>query len=281
MEPIKKAIERLRSKRPAEFNRLDFNRLDQGRPAPRQPVPVVGRASRDSFVSNQVPLDLGHLEAHRIVGHDSADPRSMPFDMLRTQLLQATDRKKWQFVGITSPTPGCGKTFVAVNLALSIARHPERSPLLVDMDLLRPRVATYLGLGRGHGLIDVLQDEASIEEAIQQVSVGAAGCSVLPGGHPAPDSAGWMASRAMSDILDELKRNYRSRIVLVDLPPVLSSDDVITILPQIDCILLVVAAGVTTPQQIEDCGRHLQSADVVRVVLNKAPDSSMTYQGDY
>ena len=276
MEPIKKAIERLRSKRPVEFDLTKHHRL-----AARQPLPVVGRAARDDYSSNEVSLDPKHLEAHRIVGHDTADPRSMPFDMLRTQLLQATDRNKWQFVGITSPTPGCGKTFTSVNLALSIARHPERSALLVDMDLLRPRVATYLGLGRGSGLIDVLQDQMSVEDAIEQVSVAGATCSVLPGGSPMPDSAGWMASRAMSDVFDELKRNYRSGIVLLDLPPVLSSDDVITILPQIDCVLLVVGAGITTPQQIEDCGRHLQSADVVRVVLNKAPDSSMTYHGGY
>lgn len=277
MEPIKKAIERLRSKRPVEFDLTKYRRPDF-----RQPVPVVGRAAREDGLTNEVQLNPRLLEANRIVGHDSADPRSMPFDMLRTQLLQATDRKKWQFVGITSPTPGCGKTFTAVNLALSIARHPERSALLVDMDLQRPKVAESLGLASSSGLIDVLQNLISVEDAIEQVSVGGAKCAVLRGGHPSSDSAGWMASRPMSDVFAELKHNYRSRLVILDLPPVLSSDDVITILPQIDCIILVVAAGITTPTQIEDCGRHLQAADVVRVVLNKAPDSSMTYHGgDY
>ena len=66
--------------------------------------------------------------------------------MLRTQILQSMDMKAWQFLGITSATEGCGKSVVAVNLALSIARQPERSVLLVDLDLQKPQVANYLGL---------------------------------------------------------------------------------------------------------------------------------------
>ena len=81
----------------------------------------------------------------------------------------------------------------------------------------------------------------------------------------------------MSGVIEDLRRDFRSRTVLIDLPPMLSSDDVITILPQIDCVLLVAAAGITTPAQIEDCSKHLHSADVVRVVLNKAPESNVTY----
>ena len=65
--------------------------------------------------------------------------------------------------------------------------------------------------------------------------------------------------------------------VIVDLPPVLCSDDVIAILPQIDCVLLVAAAGATTKSEIEECNRHLQSAEVVRLVLNKVPDEAARY----
>ena len=95
---------------------------------------------------NEVALDWSHLEQHRIIGHNVADPRSKVFDVLRTQVLQAMDQKNWQFLAITSPTEGCGKTVTAINLALSIARQPERSALLIDMDLQRPTVANYLGI---------------------------------------------------------------------------------------------------------------------------------------
>ena len=68
------------------------------------------------------------------MSHDIVDARSKSFDMLRTQVLQSMDLKSWQLLAVTSPTAACGKTTISVNLALSIARQPHRSVLLVDMD---------------------------------------------------------------------------------------------------------------------------------------------------
>jgi hypothetical protein len=61
------------------------------------------------------------------------------------------------------------------------------------------------------------------------------------------------------------------------LPPILPSDDVISILPQLDCVLFVVAAGTTTAQEIKECNKHLESTEVLRVVLNKSEDTTATY----
>ena len=93
----------------------------------------------------QADLDRTHLQADRIVAHDPTDPRSKAFDILRTQVLQTMDREKWQIVAATSPAAACGKTLAAVNLALSIARQPERSVFLVDLDLQKPSLASSLG----------------------------------------------------------------------------------------------------------------------------------------
>jgi Mrp family chromosome partitioning ATPase len=76
------------------------------------------------------------------------------------------DRKGWQLLAVTSPSPGCGKTFTAVNLALSICRLPERSALLVDLDLQRPRVADCLGIDSGDGVTEVLQGRAALPDVI-------------------------------------------------------------------------------------------------------------------
>ena len=86
------------------------------------------------------------LESRRIISYDVADQRSKSFDMLRTQILQSMHQNKWQVLAITSPTAGCGKTLTAINLALSVARQPECSALLVDMDLQKPQVARRLGI---------------------------------------------------------------------------------------------------------------------------------------
>jgi Mrp family chromosome partitioning ATPase len=78
-------------------------------------------------------------------------------------------------------------------------------------------------------------------------------------------------------MLQDIKREFRSATVILDLPPVLVSDDVIAILPQIDCVLLVAAAGKSTLAELQEANRHLQSTDVVRLVLNKVPEETTRY----
>jgi Mrp family chromosome partitioning ATPase len=86
-----------------------------------------------------------------------------------------------------------------------------------------------------------------------------------------------MSSRAMRTFIQDLRTNFRPYVVILDLPPMLVSDDVIAILPQIDCTLLVAAVGSTTVPEIEECGRHLQSTNLVRLVVNKVPESKRMY----
>ena len=81
--------------------------------------------------AQEIELNSAHLQAHRIISYGTSNPLSRPFDMLRTQVLQTMDAKGWKVLAVTSPTAACGKTVTAVNLALSIARSPEKiSPLL-------------------------------------------------------------------------------------------------------------------------------------------------------
>jgi protein-tyrosine kinase len=225
----------------------------------------------------ETELNRKHLETHRIIAHNTADPRSNSFDMLRTQVLQSMDQRNWQFLAVTSPTPDCGKTFTAVNLALSIARQPERSVLLVDMDLPSPRVASTLGIRCHHGLLSVLDGRAALADAMIQARIDSHRFMVLPTEGPILGSSELIASRAMSNLLQGIKRDYRSRTVILDLPPMLSSDDVIAILPQIDCVLLVAAVGNTSVSEIKECNKHLQASEVIRIVLNKSSDSTVRY----
>ena len=229
------------------------------------------------FSIKEIHLNKEHLEKFRLIAYNNADSRSNSFDMLRTQVVQAMDQRNWQFLAVTSPTAGCGKTVTAINLALSIARQPERSVLLVDMDLQRPQVATSLGLKCRDGLLSLLDGRAGLADVLVQARIDNSGLIVLPAEAPMLGSSELMASRAMSTLLQAIKRDFKSRIVILDMPPMLTSDDVITILPQIDCVVLVAAAGTSTVSEIKDCSKHLQTAEVVRVVLNKAPETAIGY----
>lgn len=229
-----------------------------------------------------VRLNAAHLEKARIVAHGASSHHGRYYDMLRTQVLQEMDKKSWQFLAVTSPTAACGKTVTACNLAMSIARLPERLVMLVDLDLRRPMVADYLGVGgNSGGVLSVLEGRATLSSAIIQASVGPNSFMVLPGSVSSSGSSEWMASQTMGTLLQAIKRDFRSRIVIFDLPPMLLGDDVISILPRMDATLLVAGIGSTSVSDIKECQKHLQRTPVVRVVVNKTTEPVGSYHEYY
>lgn len=229
---------------------------------------------------NEVRLNPDHLENNRIVAYATSGQSGRYYDMLRTQVLQEMDKKSWQFLAVTSPTAGCGKSVTACNLALSISRLPERSVLLVDLDLRRPAVGKYLGINGTGSVLSVLEGRAPLSSAVVQASVGPNRMLVLPGS-VSSSSSEWMASQTMGALLQTIKRDFRSRIVIFDLPPLLLGDDVISILPRMDTTLLVAGVGGTSLSDIKECQKHLQRSPVVRVVVNKVTEAIGSYYGYY
>ncbi len=262
MDSIKHAVEQ--AKASAGTNRVGVARSADGLP---------------DFM--RINLEPKHLEAARIVAHDPRNPHGGFYDMLRTQVVQEMDDNAWQFLAITSATPECGKTVTACNLAFSIARLAERSVLLVDLDLRKPKVAEYLGLPDNGGLIGVLKGEASLASVMIKACVGPNEVLVLPGGRCDFGSSEWMASQSMSTVLDTIKREHRSRLVVFDLPPMLLGDDVISVLPQMEAVVLLAGVGTTSIADIKECRKHLRSTPVVRVVVNRVTEMSDGYYGYY
>jgi protein-tyrosine kinase len=229
----------------------------------------------------EVRLNAVQLEDSRLISHDVADPRSKSIDMLRTQVLQSMNLNSWQFLGVTSPMPDCGKSVIAINLALSMARQSERSVLLVDLDFQKPSVAKYLRLKRDRGILGVLEGRTKLLNATKKARIYSHQFFVLPCEASTSRSSELIASRAMSTALQEIKRDFRSCTVIIDLPPLLPSDDVLSILPSIDCVLLVAAAETSTVPEVKECSKHLATVPVVRFVLNKVIDKAAPYYSRY
>jgi Mrp family chromosome partitioning ATPase len=273
MEEIREALQRVKAR--------DFSTSGHGQQQQRR-TPVG-----PEFTPTLLPkiearnqcwaLNAAHLASNRIIAHEHGEPHATSFDMLRTQVLQSMDAKEWKFLGITSPTSNCGKTVTAVNLALSIGRQPERSVLLCDLDLRKPHVGKCLGLKPKNGVLSVLENRSPLADAIVEVGIGDCRTMVLPTEAPTSRSSDRMASRAMSEMLQEIKQEFESHIIIVDLPPLLVSDDVLAVLPKLDCVVLVTAVGITTPAEINQSTKHLLSTEVVRLVVNKVQPSKSKY----
>jgi Mrp family chromosome partitioning ATPase len=142
-------------------------------------------------------------------------------------------------------------------------------------------VANYLGVGDTGGILSVLEGRGTLSSAIVKASIGPNSLLVLPGSRPSSGSSEWMASQTMGTVLQSIKRDFRSCIVIFDLPPVLLGDDVISILPRMDAALLVAGVGSTSVSDIKECQRHLQRTPVVRVVVNKVTETVGSYYGYY
>jgi protein-tyrosine kinase len=268
LDPIRQALERARAGHPAS----------QGNsPDPFAPLPTSSAQPQLEF--REVKLNPAHLESTRIVAYNPLHESGRYFDMLRTQVLQSMDENGWQILAVTSPTAGCGKSVTACNLAMSIARLPERSVLLVDLDLHKPKVAEYLGIKAKDGILSVLENHTGLSSAILKVSIAKNEMLVLPGEVCKSGSAEWLASQAMTTTLQALKRDFPSHVIILDMPPVLVGDDVISVLPQIESVLLITSIGTSTLPDIKECYKHIKSTPIVRVVVNKVSDKTENYYG--
>ncbi|MGH8437509.1 MAG: CpsD/CapB family tyrosine-protein kinase [Pseudomonas sp.] len=229
----------------------------------------------DYVQTRVVPLRAEHLERNRIVAYNKNSNLSSSFDLLRTQVLQTMEENGWRTLAITSPTPEAGKTVLAINLAMSIAHHTTKTALLVDFDLRRPSVGASLGLSMEKSLNELLSNKAGLEEVMVNPTLPR--FVVLPTREPIPLSTELLSSPKVSNLIGELRERYDSRICIFDLPPLLSSDDAINVLPKFDCVLLVVANGMNNKKEIEDCMYHLATANLIGTVLNKAGPQPRSY----
>jgi protein-tyrosine kinase len=212
-------------------------------------------------------LDAKRMIKNRVVTYAQSDPSHFTFDMLRAKLQRALRQNGWTSVGITSPTIGCGKTTVCLNLAFSLARQKDCRVVVADLDLRQPRIAEILGVKGEKSIEQLLKGLCPIERVFMShggnLAVGACG-------RPVPYSAELLQSSGTAQAVKELQRGLKADIVLFDMPPMLLTDDVFAFLPNLDSVMVVAAAEVTTLDEIDKCVRELSDqTNMLGVVLNK------------
>jgi len=277
MERIKQAIEKSKRQHSVTDNELVHPNPDnQGTMHKQQSSRAPHELEEVSYMHTRVvKLSPDLLEKNRIVAYNKNDPKSMSFDLLRTLVLQKMEQNNWRTIAITSPTPEAGKTIVAINLAMSIAQQTNRTAMLVDFDLRRPKIGTYLGIPMEKSLNDLL--DGTVELADVLVNPDMPRLVVLPTRNPVRNSSETLSSKEIKDLIKDLRERYEARIVIFDAPPLLVTDDAISLLPQIDCVLMVVANGMSSKREIEDSIHLLPAGNLVGTVLNKAEIEPMAY----
>ena len=194
---------------------------------------------------------------------------------VRSNLASAAGGRRVQSIMVTSSVPGEGKTLTAINLAISLARALTHTVVLVDLNLRHPRVHEYFDYRPEHGICDHLLGDIPLPEILFNPQVD--GLVVLPGREPVANSSELLSSPRMIRLVEELKTRYPSRIVLFDLPPLLSADDVLAFSPYADAVLLVIEDGKTPRAELTRSMELLGATNVLGTVLNRSNETLSPY----
>jgi exopolysaccharide/PEP-CTERM locus tyrosine autokinase len=170
---------------------------------------------------------------------------------------------------VTSALPGEGKSFNAVNLAMSIATELDNTVMLVDADVARPSVMRMLGLPDSPGLLDIVQDESrDLSSVLLKTNIDK--LTILPSGTPHPRATELLASDAMIRLLNDMATRYADRIIIFDSPPLLLTTESRVLATHMGQIVMVVHAGKTLQTDVRQAIATIESCPVKLMLLNKA-----------
>lgn len=170
---------------------------------------------------------------------------------------------------VTSSVPNEGKTFCAVNLAISIAMELDRTALLIDLDIAKNGVSEALSLGAQPGVVDVLlnQGRLNLHEVMLKTSIPK--LTVLPAGTKDFNISELYSSQGMIDLMDELAQRYADRIIIIDSPPMVSTSEARVLLDLVDQIVFVIEAEKTSRHLVAESLEQIDKKKLAGVVLNK------------
>lgn len=243
--------------------------------------PKLGRRA------SQVTIDLERLASLGFLAPDAEKTQiAEEFRVIKRPLItniQAGDapERHRNLIMVTSSLPGEGKSFCALNLALSIAMERDITVMLVDADVAKPSVLNNLGVRAEAGLMDLLLD-GSLQVGDVLLRTNIEKFSVLPAGRRHKHATELLASEAMARLLDEIATRYPDRVVIFDSPPLLVTSEARELAAHMGQIVMVVEAGRTSQDAVNEALNYLQVCDIVNLLMNKTESMvSMDGYGGY
>lgn len=235
-----------------------------------------------------VEIDLDRLKVLGFVTPDA--PKSQiadEFRVIKRPILRnargksGTRIRNGTLIMVTSALPGEGKTFTALNLAMSIAMEVDNTVLLVDGDVAHPSFPDLLGVPQAPGLLDLLtKGDIDVADALVKTNIDK--LTIMSAGSRHRRATELLASEQMASLLTDLASRYPDRIVIFDSPPLLATTEARVLATNMGQIVMVVASDATTQHAVKHALAAIESCEIVMMVLNKARQSDVgTYYGYY
>ena len=249
---------------------------ETGRPLKAGTEPdITANPAREATSLPLLDADMDQFRAS--FGADNQGGRNIDgaFRLLRTQILASMKDRQGQVLGITSAGPGAGKSFTAIHLAMACARRSEQHAVLADFDFRRPSIASYLAAVDFPSSLGYFRGDGPLDQFLTRNEGG--NLRYLLTDRSSELSAEYLASSKMDAALTELTARSKDTLVIADLPPLMGCDDTLAIMPKLDGLVIVVAAGESSFGDVEQAVAQVPPEKVVATVLNKVDGTSSTY----
>mgnify|MGYP000052300601 CR=1 FL=1 len=235
------------------------------------PLRAAGNAGAalDLSRAQTVAIDPAALRDERIIGFDPTDRDGRPFTLLRSRILDLWRGQGRKLIGITSASPSAGKSFIACNVAASLATLPETRVALFDLDLRRGTIAQNFGIDADDGIETYLTgknpDLSAIGRKIEGISLTIYPCAAVRG-----HSASLVAGDAFEGLVAAMRSLPEDVLVLCDLPPAFANDDAKLICEKLDGYILVAEDGITARKAVKAAMHFMKPSPLLGSVLNRA-----------
>lgn len=226
---------------------------------------IFSRTAPGRTVLENMHIDHPTIVAARKV----ASPVSEEYKKLKSRIVDLTTKNGFQnTLAVTSSVSDEGKSITAVNLAVSLSQDYDHAVILIDADLRRPTLHTYLSRKPGKGLSDCMAGGIDPDSAL--MPIGSKKLLFLPAGKKIDDPVEFFASRKMLAFMQDLKARYADRYIIIDTPPVLLFAETKKISAFADGTILVVKEGQATLENISEAIDVLKESNVMGLVYNNA-----------
>lgn len=270
MSRIEEALEKAATLR-ASFSKSPT--LERGRPVEDEDMGEGEQPSAQTeYVLPSVPA-VEIVNPYVVAATRPGSREAEEYRKLKSAIVALTRRDTFiNLIMVTSSLGGEGKSITALNLAVTLAREYDHTVLLIDADLRKPSLHSYLGIEPKLGISDCLTDGIDVGEAFVKTGVGK--LTFLPAGKGLENPSEMLSSQKVRDLILEMKHRYPDRYIIIDSPPVLPVSETRSIGALTDGIIFVVKEGGASPDEVRDACGAFDKGKILGIVYNNAHTSA-------
>jgi protein-tyrosine kinase len=246
-------------------------------PGTLPPTPTVLR----KLTPQRLTYDRKLCVANRVMIPEESLPgvvsAAAAYRIVRARVLQKLRTMHWTTLGITSPGPGDGKSITALNLAIALARENNSEVFLLDLDMRSPALCQTLGVEPREELVRYFTGEAQPDDLF--FTVGIDHLTIAGSLASSEQSSELLANGKLEELFGFIRTSAANPLIICDLPPTLSTDDVLVVAPRVDATMVVVAEGKTKREGLSRTLDVLGDFNVAGIVLNRSKEATTDYYG--